>query len=224
MRKVLTGILLLSSLGLAKNDAAERLDEAATVLSEITASTDKGIPQDLLDKSHCVVVIPSLKKGALIVGAQYGKGFMSCRKNGGGWSAPASIRAEGGSVGFQIGGSETEVVMLVMNKNAVDKLLSSKFTLGGEGSVAAGPVGRSAAAQTDAKMAAEILSWSRSRGVFAGVSLTGATLRPDDDSNEELYGRKITNRDIIMSANPPAAANRLLGLLNRQSPVEKGTL
>jgi len=222
--RVLTGILLLSCLGLAKTDVNERLDEAANVLSEVTASTDKGIPQDLLDKSHCVVVVPSLKKGALIVGAQYGKGFLTCRKAGGGWSAPAAIRVEGGSVGFQIGGSETEVVMLVMNKNAVDKLLSSKFTLGAEGSIAAGPVGRSASAQTDAKMSAEILSWSRSKGVFAGVSLTGATLRPDDDNNQELYGRKITNRDVIMSAKPPAAASRFLGVLNQHSPSEKGSL
>jgi lipid-binding SYLF domain-containing protein len=114
--------------------------------------------------------------------------------------------------------------MLVMNKNAVDKLLSSKFTLGAEGSVAAGPVGRSASAQTDAKMSAEILSWSRSKGVFAGVALTGATLRPDDDNNEELYGKKISNREIIMSARPPTAGNRLLAVLNGKSPAEKGTL
>lgn len=222
--RVLTGILLLSSLGLAKTDVTERLDDAANVLSEITASTDKGIPQDLLDKSNCVVIVPSLKKGAFVVGAQYGKGFLTCRKAGGGWSAPAAMRVEGGSFGFQIGGSDTEVVMLVMNKNAVPKLLSSKFTLGAEGSVAAGPVGRSASAQTDAKMSAEILSWSRSKGVFAGVALTGATLRPDDENNQELYGKKMTPREIISSAAPPPAAQRLLGVLNGKSPMEKGTL
>src|SRR5215831_7690627 len=133
---------------------------------------DKGIPQDLLEKAHCVVIVPGLKKGAFIVGGKYGKGYLSCRKrSGAGWSAPGTVRIEGGSIGFQIGGSETDVIMLVMNERGADRLLSSKFTLGGAGEVAAGPVGRPATAETDAYMRAEILSWSRDRGIFAGVSL-----------------------------------------------------
>src|SRR5262245_45727303 len=219
--RVVSGILLLSSLTVAyAKDPAQRLEEAAAVLSESMATSDKGIPRDLLDKAHCVVIVPGLKKGAFVVGAQYGKGFLACR-NANGWSAPGAIKVEGGSVGFQIGGSETDVVMLVMNKRAVDKLLSSKFTLGAEGQVAAGPVGRTSSAETDAKMSAEILSWSRSKGLFAGVSLKGATMRPDADENEELYGKKIDNREIIMSAKPPAAANQLHSVLNKYSPREK---
>jgi len=222
MRLVLTGVLFLSSFTVAfAKEAAQRLEESAAVLSEIMATPDKGIPQDLFNKAHCVVVVPGMKKGAFVVGAQYGKGFLTCRASAGGWSAPAAIKVEGGSVGFQIGGSETDVVMLVMNKRAVDKLLSSKFTLGAEGEVAAGPVGRTSSAETDAKMSAEILSWSRSKGLFAGISLKGATLRPDADDNQELYGRKIENREIIMSAKPPAAANQLHSVLNKYSPREK---
>jgi len=162
----------------------DRLGDAATVFSEIMAAPDKGIPQDLLDKAHCIVIVPGLKKGAFIVGAKFGKGFVSCRnqKAGRNWSAPGAVRVEGGSFGFQIGGSETDVVLLVMNKRGADRLLSSQFTLGGEGDVAAGPVGRNATAQTDAKFTAQILSWSRTRGIFAGVSLQGATLRQDADA------------------------------------------
>jgi len=222
MRLILSGVLCLSSfsIGFAK-DAAQRLEESAAVLSEIMGTPDKGIPEDLLDRSHCVAVIPGLKKGAFVVGAQYGRGFLTCRAKGGGWSAPAAVKVEGGSVGFQIGGSETDVVMLVMNERAVDKLLSSKFTFGAEGQVAAGPVGRTSSAETDAKMSAEILAWSRSKGLFAGISLKGATLRPDSEENQELYGRKIENREIIMSAKPPAAANQLQSVLNKYSPREK---
>src|ERR1051325_2810033 len=221
MRVFLSTVLFLSSFGIAlAKDAAQRLEESAAVLSEIMATPDKGIPQDLLDRAHCVAVVPGLKKGAFVVGAQYGRGFLTCR-NASGWSAPAAIRVEGGSVGFQIGGSETDVVMLVMNQRAVDKLLSSKFTLGAEGEVAAGPVGRTSSAETDAKMTAEILSWSRSKGLFAGISLKGATLRPDSDENEELYGRKIENRKSVMSTKPPAAASRLESVLNQYSPHEK---
>ena len=221
--RIATGLLILCSFatGFAK-DAGQRVEESAAVLSEIMATSDKGIPKDLLDRAHCAVIVPGLKKGAFVVGAQYGKGFMVCRTSNG-WSAPAAIKVEGGSVGFQIGGSETDVVMLVMNQRAIDKLLSSKFTLGAEGEVAAGPVGRHATAETDAKMRAEILSWSRSRGAFAGISLKGATLRPNEEENEELYGRKIENREIIMSAKPPANANKLTNLLNQYSPRERGS-
>jgi lipid-binding SYLF domain-containing protein len=201
----------------------DRLNDAAAVFTEIMDAPDKGIPNDLLESAHCIVIVPGLKKGAFIVGAKFGKGFVSCRANTTHkWSAPAAVRVEGGSVGFQIGGSETDVILLVMNDRGANRLLSSQFTLGGEGEVAAGPVGRSATAQTDAKFTAEILSWSRSRGVFAGVSLQGATLREDDDANQVLYGKKLTNREIVEKNVPaPPAAQRLLSLLNRYSPREK---
>lgn len=209
---------------LADEKDVERLSEAAAVFSEVMDAPDKGIPEDLLGNAHCIVIVPGLKKGAFIVGAKYGKGFVSCRneKAKRSWSAPGAIRVEGGSVGFQIGGSETDVILLVMNKRGADRLLSSQFTLGGEGDVAAGPVGRNATAQTDAKFTAEILSWSRTRGVFAGISLQGATLRQDEDANKALYGKKLDNRQIVESGiAPPHAAERLLAQLNRYSPHEK---
>jgi len=217
-------VLLMASPLLAnQKDVVRRLDESATVLSEIMASPDKGIPEDLLEKAHCIVIVPGLKKGAFIVGGKYGKGFLSCRqKNNAGWSAPAAIRVEGGSVGFQIGGSETDVVMLIMNESGANKLLSSQFTLGGEGQVAAGPVGRTASAETDAKMRAEILSWSRSRGVFAGIALQGATLRQDVEDNEALYGKRLDNREVVTThVAPPVAANGLMSVLNKYSPKER---
>jgi SH3 domain-containing YSC84-like protein 1 len=199
-------------------DAPKRLDAAADVLTEIMSAPDKGIPQDLLEKAECVVVVPGLKKGAFIVGAKYGKGFMLCRKAGGGWSAPAAIRVEGGSVGFQIGGSETDVVLLVTNSKGAQKLLASKFTIGADANAALGPVGRDSSAETDAQMHAEILTYSRSRGVFAGVSLQGATLRPDEDWNKELYSQPLSNRDIVMGDTPaPASAARLISILNKYS-------
>lgn len=205
---------------LASAESDKRLQAAADTLNEIMAASDKAIPQDLLDKAQCAVVVPGLKKGAFIFGAKYGRGFLNCRNaNGIGWSAPAPVRVEGGSFGFQIGGAEVDVIMLVMNRTGADKLLSSKFTLGGEGTVAAGPVGRSSTAQTDAAMRAEILTWSRSRGVFAGIALTGATLRPDDDSIRDLYGSKdILNRDIVTGKHPaPPAAKVLTDALTKYS-------
>jgi lipid-binding SYLF domain-containing protein len=219
MRTLLVGLFCLAPLMAMDSEPVKRLEEAAAVFSEIMETPDKGIPQDLLEKAHCIVIVPGLKKGAFIVGGKYGKGYLSCRKrSGAGWSAPGTIRVEGGSIGLQIGGSETDVILLVMNERGADRLLSSKFTLGGEGEVAAGPVGRSATAQTDAYMRAEILSWSRSRGVFAGISLTGATLRQDLDDNATLYGRKLENREIITKGvAPPKAASRLLSLLNKYS-------
>ena len=200
----------------------ERLQESATVLKEILSAPDQGIPQDLLDDAHCAVVVPGMKRAAFLVGAKYGRGFIICRQdNGSGWGAPAAIRIEGGSFGFQIGASETDVVMLVMNHRGMDKLLQSKFTLGGVAEVAAGPVGRSITAQTDARMTAKILSWSRSRGVFGGVSLQGATLRQDLDENQELYGRQITNRQIVMQKmRAPVAASELLAVLGKYSSRE----
>jgi len=202
-----------------QSDAVNRLGQAAVVFSEVMATPDKAIPQQLLDKAYCLVVVPGLKKGAFIVGAKYGKGFLSCRKKGGvGWTGPGSVRIEGGSFGLQIGGSETDVIMLVMNERGAQRLLSSKFTLGGDASVAAGPVGRTVTAQTDAYMTAEILSWSRSRGVFAGIALNGATLRQDLDDNRALYGKTIENKEIMNQETPPPdAAKQFLSLLNKHS-------
>jgi len=207
----------------AAEETTHRLHEAATVFSEVTSAEDKGIPQDLISRAKCVVIVPGMKKGAFIVGAKYGKGFISCRgKTDGTWSAPGAIKVEGGSVGFQIGGSETDVVMLVMNDRGMQKLLESKFTLGGEGQVAAGPVGRTASAETDAKMTAEILSWSRSRGVFAGLSLQGATLREDAEDNQAMYGQPISNHDIVAKwqEKTPAGAE-LVSMLNKYSPAKE---
>ena len=176
--------------------------------------------KELLESAHCIIIVPGLKAGAFVFGGKYGKGVLSCRSEARtGWSAPGTVRIEGGSFGFQTGSSETDVVMLVMNNDGVDKLLSSKFTLGVEGSVAAGPVGRTATAQTDLQMHADILSWSRSRGLFAGVALGGATLRQDLDDNETLYGKALENREIVTKPTmPPKAAKELLSLLNRRSP------
>jgi SH3 domain-containing YSC84-like protein 1 len=220
MKKWIAALSLSAALvSAASSDAPARLQAAADVLKEVMGIPDKAIPQDLLNKSQCIIVVPGLKKGAIIVGGKYGKGFVSCRsKSGVGWGAPGSVRVEGGSVGFQIGGSETDVIMLVMNDSGMNRLLTSKFTLGGDVTVAGGPVGRSTQAETDAFMTAEILTWSRARGLFAGVALTGATLREDSDWNNELYGRKITNREILTSTiAPPPPAQPLLEELNRYS-------
>lgn len=220
LKQSLLTIFAVAALAAQANPHAERLEEAGRVLQEIMDSKDKAIPQELLDKAVCAVVVPGVKKGAFIVGAKYGRGYVSCRKKAGpGWSAPAGVRVEGGSFGFQIGGSETDVVMLVMNQRGADRLLkTSKFTLGGEAQAAAGPVGRTTSAETDATMRAEILSWSRSRGVFAGISLKGSTLRTDDDANKALYGSELKNIDIVSGSTPaPASAGKLLGLLNKYS-------
>ena len=203
----------------AESDAAKRLNAAADAFKEVMDTPDKTIPQDLLNKAHCVVVIPGMKTGAFIVGGKYGKGFVACRKHDGvGWTAPAAVRVEGGSFGFQIGGTETDLFMLVMNDGGMKRLLTSKFTLGGDASAAAGPVGRETQAQTDAMMTAEILTWSRAKGLFAGVSLQGATLRPDDDWDKELYGHAISNREILTSGvAAPASAARFEADLNKYS-------
>jgi lipid-binding SYLF domain-containing protein len=202
--------------------AAARLTESATVLKEIMQAPDQGIPEDLLSDAYCVVVVPGVKKAGFVVGGKYGRGFAVCRKdNRTGWAAPAAVRMEGGSVGFQIGASETDVIMLVMDKRGMDGLLSSKFTLGGEAEVAAGPVGRSGTAQTDATMRAKILSYSRSRGIFAGVALSGATLRQDLNENKEMYGQTISNKEVLNTGvTPPPAAAALLELLNKYSHRE----
>ena len=204
---------------LPANTPQERLKESASVVSEIMGTPDNGIPQDLVDKAQCAVIIPNLKKGAFVVGGEYGKGFAICRNSSGsGWGAPAAVKMEGGSVGFQIGGSSTDVVMLVMNRNGMDKLTADKFTLGADAAVAAGPVGRTANASTDVKMSAEILAWSRSKGLFAGISLKGATLRPDNDENQHLYGRAVTNREILNGeVKAPAGANDLAAAMDKYS-------
>jgi lipid-binding SYLF domain-containing protein len=216
-------VLALTPLLAKENEAANRLADAAAVFSEVMGAPDKGIPRDLLENAHCIVIVPDLKTAAFVFGGKYGKGYLSCRnRQGPGWSAPGTVRIEGGSVGFQIGGSSTDLIMLVMNARGADKLLSSKFTLGAEGSVAAGPVGRTATAQTDAQMHADILSWSRSQGLFAGVALEGATLRQDLSDNATLYGRKLENRYIVTKGiHPPRAAAKLMSLLNRYSPRER---
>ena len=219
-----TGLIALLAAGalLAQNATEKRLQEAETVFHETMDMVDQGIPRDLLAKAHCIVVVPGLKKGAFIFGGKFGRGFMSCRKEGAnGWSAPGAVRVEGGSFGLQIGGSETDVIMLVMNASGKGKLLSSKFTLGADASAAAGPVGRTAAAQTDAQMNAEILTYSRARGLFAGISLDGATLRQDDDAVRDLYGKKISNRDIVTTnVAVPASAQGLIQLFTRYSAAE----
>jgi SH3 domain-containing YSC84-like protein 1 len=202
---------------------AERLDDSASLFSEIMSTPDRAIPQELLERAQCVVIVPELKKAAFVVGAKYGRGFAVCRgAAGAGWGPPAAIRIEGGSVGFQVGISSTDVLMLVMNKRGMRRLSSSKFTIGGDAAAAAGPVGRSASAQTDGFVSAEILSYSRSKGLFAGVSLEGATLRNDLDENEILYGKRWTSKQILGSgAKMPEVASKLIAVLNKYSVRER---
>jgi lipid-binding SYLF domain-containing protein len=190
--------------------AAARVAESERVLGEIMSAPDRGIPRDLLAKAHCIVIIPSLMKAGFIFGAEYGKGIVSCRGAGKtGWTGPSTVRVEGGSFGFQIGGAATDLVLLVMNDHGAEKLMHSQFTLGGDGTVAAGPVGRSAKASTDATMNAKILAYARSRGVFAGIAFEGATLRVDNRDNETIYAREVSHKEILLGnvATPPAGRN-----------------
>lgn len=214
----MAGVLALAGTIFAA-DAPIRLQSAAAALKEVMDMPDKSIPQDLLNRAECIIIVPDLKKGAFFFGGKYGKGFVSCRKKSGvGWSAPGAVRVEGGSFGLQFGASETDVFMLVMNEKGVDRLLSTKFTLGGDASAAAGPVGRSTQAETDARLTAEILTWSRSRGLFAGISLSGSTLREDEDWNVELYGKPLKNREIVTGDTAaPKAASELMAELDRYS-------
>lgn len=208
----------------AKNDEQiKRIHESASVLTEILHAGDKSIPEDLLRKAHCVGVVPNLKRAGFIVGAKYGKGVVTCRvaDTATGWSAPSAIRIEGGSIGFQIGAGETDVIFIVMNRSGEERLMKDKFTLGGDASVMGGPVGRSAQAETDAGMKAEILSYSRSRGIFAGVSLEGATLRPDNEDNSRIYGRDVSQKEILHGDVPaPPAARPMIAELNRYAPFK----
>jgi len=223
----MAGALSIPSLAADREiKVADRLDASADTLVDMMRASDKGIPQDLLNKAHCLVVVPGMKKAGFIVGAQYGRGFASCRKPGGvGWSAPAAMRMEGGSLGFQIGATETDIILLVMNDRGMQHLLSDKFTIGGDATGAAGPVGREVTAETDAMLNAEMLSYSRTHGLFAGVSLQGATLRPDGDTDHELYGRDVTNREILHGDfETPAVARRFEHALNRESPEKSSRL
>jgi len=222
LRFGITVLLAAATPLVAGNDEVARLKEATTTLSELASAGDKGIPASLLNKSVCAIVIPGVKKGGFIVGGKFGRGFASCRNGKGGWTGPAGMRVEGGSFGLQVGGAESDVVLLVMNKSGMEKLLKSKFTLGGEASAAAGPVGRETEAMTDAMMNAEILSWSRSRGVFGGLSLQGATLREDSDPNDHLYGKGTKNEAILTGKVPvPADGKEFVGLLVKYSPAHK---
>src|SRR3984885_6565652 len=201
----------------AESSPDKRLQNASLSFREVMQEPDKGIPLDLFDKSRCIVIIPGVKKAAFIVGGKYGRGFVSCRRNGTGrFGTPAAIRIEGGSYGLQIGGSSTDMFMLIMNEGGMKKLLSDKFTIGGEAEAAAGPVGRDTSANTDVLLHAEILSWSRSRGLFAGISLEGSTLRPDGDENSKLYGKELTNQDVLEGhVRTPRGARPLVAELNR---------
>lgn len=208
-----------------KQKQEDRLHDSAQVMSEVLKMPDS-IPQDLLDKAKCIIVVPSVLKAAFIIGGSYGRGAMICRTGPaftGPWGAPSMMAIEGGSFGFQLGAQATDFVFLVMNGRGAHSILHSKVKLGGDISAAAGPVGRAAEADTDAYMRAELLSYSRSRGLFAGVSLEGSTLRPDDGANEALYGRKISAREIVLrgEAPTPVAARRLVSLLEQASPRAK---
>lgn len=212
---------LLPSLVCAADSAVKRLANATTVIHEISRASDSGVPQDLLQKAQCVVVVPGLKKVAFIGGGKFGRGYASCITSKG-WSGPAGVRIEGGSFGVQLGVSATDVIMLVMNQGGMTKLMSDKFTIGGEANAAAGPVGRQTAANMDVLLKAEILTYSRSKGLFAGLSLEGATLRPDTDANKELYGSDVQNLAILKGeVNRPASASAFLAQLQRFSG--KGT-
>ena len=220
-------VVLISSIApllYAEHDTEKRMVESANVLTEILNAKDHSIPGDLLQKAECVGVIPNLKRAGFIVGAKFGKGVITCRVAGGsGWSAPSIVKVEGGNIGLQIGAGETDVVMVVMNQKGMQSLMKDKFTVGADATAMAGPVGRSTEAKTDARMRAEILSYSRSRGVFAGVTLDGATLRPDTDDNVKLYGAGVTQEQILHGKVPvPAGAKALHAVLNNYPPSGGG--
>ncbi len=230
MASKVPALILLAScfvLGADEKETA-RLKESYNVLKEVMSEPDKGIPADLLNKAECVVVFPSVKKAGFIVGASYGRGVMSCRTGEdfrGAWSAPAMYALEGASFGLQAGGQETDFVLLIMNEKGANSVLSSKVKMGADASIAAGPVGRTVSAETDAVMKAEILSWSRSRGVFGGVSLSGSTLRSDDDANKNVYGKKLNAKEIVRTTavQPTADGKPFVDLLQSASPKESET-
>lgn len=218
--KKLAAVVLLSCLSVWAGKAEdERLKAAATTLQEIMSIEDKAIPQDLFARARCAIIIPGAKKAGFIFGGKYGRGFASCRMpDNQGWTAPVGVRLEGGSFGLQIGGAEVDIVMLVMNQSGMERLLSSKFTIGADATGAAGPVGRSTSAQTDATMRAEILSWSRSRGIFGGLTLQGTTMRDDRSVDEALYGPGVDRKEVLRGKRDvPPAAKELISLLNKYS-------
>jgi lipid-binding SYLF domain-containing protein len=221
---VMSAVLLTAAYGWANDEAKDedRLKNSGAVLNEILNIPDN-VPQSLLDKADCVVVFPSVLKAAFGIGASYGRGAMTCRQGGtfsGAWGAPTMMALEGASFGFQLGGQATDFILLVMNDRGANGILSSKVKLGGDASAAAGPVGRNASAETDVTVRAEILSYSRARGLFAGVSLEGSTIRPDNDANEKIYGRKIPAKEIALSGatQVPASAEQLISTLNAKTP------
>lgn len=234
MKKILSALLIAALIGLPtilnptpvraddKSNDEDRIQNAGQVLKEIMDIPDN-IPQSLIDKADCVIVYPSVLKAAFIVGASYGRGVMTCRKGPnfrGRWGAPTMMALEGASVGFQIGGQATDFVILVMNERGASSILSSKVKLGGDASVAAGPVGRNATAETDVTLRAEMLTYSRARGLFAGISLAGSTVRPDNDANERIYGKKIPAKDVVLkgAVSPPSSAKLMLETLEKHSP------
>ncbi len=218
---VMAATALTTSIYAASDMAAttKRLGAATETLNEMLRADDRGVPHELLERAQCVVVIPNSKKAGFIVGAKYGKGFAACRKaGGGGWSAPVAMIMEGGSFGLQIGASEVDYILLIENEGGMRKLLQDKFTIGGDAEATAGPIGRNLSAQTDAQLHAEILSYSRSRGAFAGLTLTGATLRPDNDDNSALYGHPVTNKEVLTGGvSAPAAASAFESTLSGYS-------
>ncbi|MGA8983696.1 MAG: lipid-binding SYLF domain-containing protein [Candidatus Acidiferrales bacterium] len=237
MKQILSALLVAALIGLPtminptavraddKSNDEDRIQSAGQVLKEIMDIPDN-IPQSLIDKADCVIVYPSVLKAAFIVGASYGRGVMTCRKGEnfrGRWGAPSMMALEGASVGFQIGGQATDFVILVMNERGASSILSSKVKLGGDASVAAGPVGRNATAETDVTLRAEMLTYSRARGLFAGISLAGSTVRPDNDANARIYGKQIPARDIVLKAAvpPPPSAKLMLDVLEKHSPKHR---
>lgn len=218
-------VVVLASPVLAQEKEQERVENSGTVMKEILNAPDS-IPQNVLDKADCVVVLPSVKKFAIGIGGSYGRGVMTCRGGKdfrGKWGAPTMMALEGASVGLQLGGEATDFVLLLMNSGAASGILTSKVKLGGDASAAAGPVGRTASAETDVTLKADILSYSRAKGAFAGVSLEGSTLRPDNDANKDLYGKKIEAKEIVLdgAVKAPPSASTLLSTLDKASPVNK---
>ena len=217
--------LIISTVAVAFNrsDSVKRLQRATGVFSEIMKTPDKGVPEDLLDKCECVGIVPGLKKAGLGIGGKYGKGVLMCRKPDRSWTAPSFITIEGGSIGFQIGFTQIDVVMLFMNRKGVEKLIEDKFTVGADASAAAGPVGRQTAAQTNIRLDAEILTYSRAKGLFAGISLDCATLRQDKDDNRDFYGTEVDARKVLLdgAVTMPAEARGLASALSWQSPKKK---
>lgn len=224
MKKVISAVIVGAVLVVAARAATlstseqKRITEAATVLHEIHAVPDKDVPQDLWNRASCVAVFPGLKKAAFVFGGEFGKGLLSCRRAGA-WSAPVFMELEKGSWGLQIGAQSIDLVLLVMNDKGIDKLLGNKVTLGGEASVAAGPVGRDARAATDAQLSAELLSYSRTQGLFAGLDISGGVLRPDKDDNADLYGASVSARDVIAGSTTPPVTRPFIEALSRNSVV-----